>query len=136
MDARLKATLGFLEKLNAHPDKVTAKDIDALRTEGIGDEAIRDVIYICSQFYIINRIVDALDLSIPSEQAFTRFAARSLRHAQFATCQIVRTSCPWTVGRKSPGTCRRPQSGFTATQRGRRCGQWGRKRKEHERQLP
>lgn len=78
VDAKVMATLGFLEKLNAHPDKITTTDINALRAAGVGDEAIGDVIYICSQFNLINRIVDALDLNIPSERTFTRFAAPSL----------------------------------------------------------
>lgn len=80
---KTKATLGFLEKLTHSPDDITVADVRALRDAGVSEDAIRDVIYICCQFSTINRIVDALDMGVPSEQTFARFAALSLPLARF-----------------------------------------------------
>ncbi|MEO7003515.1 MAG: hypothetical protein ABI068_16960 [Ktedonobacterales bacterium] len=63
---RLSAALGLLEKLTLTPDDVQPTDVAALRTAGVSDQAITDVIYVCFLFNVIDRVADALDFDIPA----------------------------------------------------------------------
>jgi alkylhydroperoxidase family enzyme len=75
----LRATLAFLERLNRVPDDVQAADVAALRTAGVGRDAIRDAIYVCALFNVIDRVADALAFDVPSPDAFARSARVLLR---------------------------------------------------------
>jgi hypothetical protein len=68
---RLRATLGFVEKLTVSPDEVTPDDAAALRAAGVSGPAIIDAVYVCVGFNIINRLADALDFRIPPPRAFS-----------------------------------------------------------------
>jgi len=68
---KLRATLGFLEKLTLSPKAVGREDVAALRVAGLNDSAIRDATYVCVGFNIINRIADALDFTVPPPKVFT-----------------------------------------------------------------
>ena len=48
IDSRLRATLGFLEKLTLHPNDVRAADVAPLRAVGVSDVAIEDAINVCA----------------------------------------------------------------------------------------
>jgi uncharacterized peroxidase-related enzyme len=63
---KVRAILGFLEKLTLRPDDVTPSDVDAVRAAGVRDEAIEDAIYVCAAFNMIDRIADALGFKIPT----------------------------------------------------------------------
>lgn len=78
IDDRLRATLGFLEKLTVFPREIDSKDIAELRRTGLTDRAILDATYVCVGFNIIGRIANALGFDIPSEELFSR-AAKLLR---------------------------------------------------------
>lgn len=69
--SKLRATLGFIEKLTVSPEQVTPDDAAALRAEGVSGRAITDVVYVCVGFNIINRIADALGFRIPPPRAFS-----------------------------------------------------------------
>lgn len=71
---KLRATLGFLEKLTLSPKAVGPKDVAALRVAGLNDSAIRDATYVCVGFNIITRIADALDFTVPPPEVFTSSA--------------------------------------------------------------
>jgi alkylhydroperoxidase family enzyme len=73
----LRATLGFLEILTARPAELTRSDIDAMRAAGVSDDAIEEAIYICFLFSIMDRLADAFDFPILSEEE-NKFAARVL----------------------------------------------------------
>ena len=64
---RLSTTLGLLEKVTLHADDVGAQDIAAVRETGVSDEAIRQALYVCSVFNIINRVANALDFGWETE---------------------------------------------------------------------
>src|SRR5213075_2197332 len=72
IDGKLRATLGFLEKLTLSPKAVGPEDMAGLRVTGLSDSAIRDATYVCVGFNIITRIADALDFEIPPPKAFIR----------------------------------------------------------------
>ncbi len=62
----VRVAFGFLEKLNARPEEIGPDDIQALRDAGLSDEAIRDAIYVCASFNVIDRLADAFGFDVPS----------------------------------------------------------------------
>lgn len=69
----------FIEKLTATPDDVTPEDVQVLRNHGLGDEEIEDAIYICVAFNIIDRLADAFDFEVPTQERMRKTAKFLLR---------------------------------------------------------
>jgi alkylhydroperoxidase family enzyme len=82
VDERLRATLGFLQRLTLHPEEVGPEDIAALHVAGVDDDAIRDAAYVCTIFNVIDRISDALDFAVPPPRTLA-VGARFLLHAGY-----------------------------------------------------
>ncbi|GHO91101.1 hypothetical protein KSF_011490 [Reticulibacter mediterranei] len=76
---KLRAMLGFLEKLTLAPEQIGVEDIAPLHAAGISNQAIEDALYICMYFHCINRIADALNVDIPSAEMFISGAERLLK---------------------------------------------------------
>jgi len=74
IDKKLRAALNLIEKLTLTPDQIESGDIEALRTEGLSDEAIEDAIHVTVLFNIMNRIADSLGFEIPTAKGFARAA--------------------------------------------------------------
>lgn len=70
LDAKLRATLRFLEKLTLHPDDVRPADVAPLRAAGLSDEAIADAIHVCALFNIYDRMADALAWYLPDRAGY------------------------------------------------------------------
>jgi alkylhydroperoxidase family enzyme len=70
IDAKLRATLGFLEKLTREPEAVTADDLAPLRRESVSDAAIEEAIHVCVLFNIYDRLADSLEFQIPDQDGF------------------------------------------------------------------
>ena len=64
----VRTAFGFLERLNALPEEIGPEDIQALRDAGLSDEAIRDAIYVCASFNVIDRLADAFGFDVPSPE--------------------------------------------------------------------
>jgi alkylhydroperoxidase family enzyme len=75
IDEKLRATLRMLAKLTLHPDDFRPADVDAVRSLGVTDAALRDAICVCALFNIATRCADSLDFdpSTSSGQALARF---------------------------------------------------------------
>ena len=56
---RDKALFEFLEKMNAHSNRIRKADIDALKVVGWSEEAIYDAITVCALFRFYNAWIDA-----------------------------------------------------------------------------
>lgn len=56
---QLRATLAFVRKQARDHDRPSASDVDAMRSAGVSEEAIRDAIVICGAFSVLTRIADA-----------------------------------------------------------------------------
>lgn len=69
---RLRAVLGYLEKLTLHPDEIEAGDVAPLRAAGVSDAAIEDAVHICANFNLINRLGDALGFEIQDVGSYQR----------------------------------------------------------------
>jgi alkylhydroperoxidase family enzyme len=76
IDEKLRATLGFLEKLTLRPDEFTRRDADDVRATGVSDEALVDALHVGALFNMIVRLADALGWDVPS---FDEFYARADR---------------------------------------------------------
>jgi len=74
IDERLRATLGFIEKLTLRPAELTPDDAAAVRTAGVSDEALVDAIHVAALFNAIVRLADSLGWDVP---AFEHFQARA-----------------------------------------------------------
>ncbi|HTG31687.1 MAG TPA: hypothetical protein VLB76_02055 [Thermoanaerobaculia bacterium] len=57
---KLRAMLGFLEKLTLNPAGIGPDDVAPLRAAGLTDEKIEDAIHVCALFNVINRVADSL----------------------------------------------------------------------------
>jgi alkylhydroperoxidase family enzyme len=79
VDAPLRATLGFLARLNATPEAVGPADVAALRAAGVACDAIRDAVYVCACFNVIDRVADALAFDVPTPAEFAKGARVLLR---------------------------------------------------------
>jgi alkylhydroperoxidase family enzyme len=79
IDARLRATLAYLEKLTRTPDAIGAADVRALVEQGVTKEAILEANYVCYLFCIYDRLADALDWDVPSTAAFEASARMLLK---------------------------------------------------------
>jgi len=79
IDPKLRATLGFLEKLTLTPAEVRPADLAPLRGAGVTDEAIEDAIQVCALFSVYNRLADSLGFHVPAgdgHAALARFVLK------------------------------------------------------------
>jgi alkylhydroperoxidase family enzyme len=78
IDDKLRATLGFVEKLTLRPEELTRADADAVRAAGVSDEALVDAIHVAALFNMIVRLADSLGWDVPPFEAFYGRAQRML----------------------------------------------------------
>ena len=64
LDATTRAILEFAEKVTLAAYTVQSSDLDLLRSHGLDDETIFDVVEITGFFNSINRIADALGVEL------------------------------------------------------------------------
>ena len=76
---KLRAMLGFLEKLTLHPEEVGPADMAPLRQAGLTDEEIADAIHVCASFNLINRVADSLGFELQKQVGYHRYAATLLK---------------------------------------------------------
>ena len=76
---RLRATLNFLETLTLRPTEVNATTMRGLKAAGVSDRAIREAIYVCFLFNVLDRLADALDFTLPTEEEAQKIGNISFR---------------------------------------------------------
>ena len=74
VDERLRAALGFVEKLTLRPEELGPADADMARAAGVSDDALVDAIHVAALFNMIVRLADSLGWDVPS---FDEFSARA-----------------------------------------------------------
>ena len=77
VDPKVRATLGFLEKLTLAPAEVRPVDVAPLRGAGVSDAAIEDAIHVCVLFNIYDRLADSLSFHLPGPDGYAA-SGRSL----------------------------------------------------------
>ena len=55
----LRETLRFLQKVTLEPAAVGPEDAARVRAAGVSDVAIRDALYVCAGFNLIDRLADS-----------------------------------------------------------------------------
>ena len=73
-DERVRATLGFLERLTLEPGSIGPEDGERVRAAGVSDGALADAIRVCALFNTIDRIADALGFDVPPDEVFAERA--------------------------------------------------------------
>jgi len=73
---KLRAMLGFLEKLTLRPAGVGPDDAVALRAAGLSDEEIESAIHVCALFNVINRVADSLGFETADADGYRKGARR------------------------------------------------------------
>jgi uncharacterized peroxidase-related enzyme len=79
---KLRAALGFVEKLTLRPAEVGPADVAPLRAAGLTGEEIEDAIHVCALFNVINRAADSLGFQ-PADEKGYRNGARFLLSAGY-----------------------------------------------------
>ena len=67
LDERLRAMLGYLNKMTLTPDAVGKEDIDALRDNGLSDAEIAEAVNVGFTFNVIDRLADAFNFEVPDK---------------------------------------------------------------------
>lgn len=76
---RVRAMLGFLEKLVQAPESLTPADATTLRDSGLSDAAIEDAIHVCALFSVYTRLADSFVFDIPDDAGFAQSASMLLK---------------------------------------------------------
>lgn len=76
---KVRAALGFIEKLVANPDGITAADVAPLRAAGVSEDAIEDAIHVCTLFSVYVRLADSFEFDIPDAFGFDMSARMLLK---------------------------------------------------------
>jgi alkylhydroperoxidase family enzyme len=75
---KLRAMLGFIEKLTLTPDAIGPADVAPLRAAGIGDQGIEDAIAVCAAFNAIVRMADSFKFDLMANPDEYKVAGRGL----------------------------------------------------------
>jgi alkylhydroperoxidase family enzyme len=78
VDQRLRATLGFIEKLTLRPAELTTEDAAQVLAAGVGEDALVDAIHVAALFNMIVRLADSLGWDVPTFEEFHARADRML----------------------------------------------------------
>ncbi len=70
VDDKLRATLGYIEKLTLRPDELTSADADEVLATGVSRDALVDAIHVAALFNMIVRLADSIGWDVPPWEAF------------------------------------------------------------------
>lgn len=76
---RLRATLTYLEALTLRPTEVNAGTMRGLEAAGVSRQAIREATYVCFLFNVLDRLADALDFALPTEEEAQKIGSITFR---------------------------------------------------------
>ena len=79
LDDKHKALFRFVEKVNDDSPRISADDMNHLRTLGWNDEALYFAITVCALFNFYNRWVDATGVHAMSDEAHREGGKRMAR---------------------------------------------------------
>jgi alkylhydroperoxidase family enzyme len=70
VDDKLRATLGFIEKLTLRPQELTPNDAIEVLSAGVSKAALVDAIHVAALFNMIVRLADSFGWDVPPWEAF------------------------------------------------------------------
>jgi len=65
IDARMKTTLAFLEKLTLAPAEVGPEDVAPVLAAGVSRKGVEEAVYVAALFNVVDRLADAFDFELP-----------------------------------------------------------------------
>ena len=74
----VRSTLDLLQKVTLSPGAVGREDVEAVRAEGVSDEAIEDALTVCACFNLIDRVADSLGFDLPEQEVHAAYAGQFL----------------------------------------------------------
>ena len=74
IEGKLRAALALARKLTLAPDEFGADDLRAILNAGVSEDAVRDAIYVCFAFNLIDRVSDSLGFDLMDERGYRRGA--------------------------------------------------------------
>ena len=81
VNEKVRAALGFLEKMTLRPDDLVAADADVVRAAGVGVDALIDAMHVGALFTMIVRIADSLGFEVPPAEALVARAEWRLNNS-------------------------------------------------------
>jgi uncharacterized peroxidase-related enzyme len=69
LTARTKALIDYALKLNSQPNRIVKRDLDALRTFGVSDSEILDLVLLTGYMNFVNRIAQGLGVEHDEQEA-------------------------------------------------------------------
>ena len=81
VNEKVRAALGFLEKMTLRPDDLVAADAEAVRAAGVGVDALIDAMHVGALFTMIVRIADSLGFEVPPAEALVARAEWRLNNS-------------------------------------------------------
>ena len=78
VDERLRATLGFLEKVTLEPGDLTPEDAETVLAAGVSREALVDAIHVAALFNMIVRLADSFGWYVPPDEELAARAGMRL----------------------------------------------------------
>jgi uncharacterized peroxidase-related enzyme len=76
---RLRATLGYLEKITKKPDQLSPADAQTVLDAGVSRPAFEDAIAVAAVFAVITRYANALNFAIPTDAEYDKAATMLLK---------------------------------------------------------
>jgi hypothetical protein len=64
------AAVGLVRKLTLAPEEVGADDLRTILNAGVSEDAVKDVVYVCCVFNLIDRVSDALGFDLMDEKGY------------------------------------------------------------------
>jgi hypothetical protein len=74
IDEKLRATLGFLQKLCVDPENVGADDAQLVLATGVSPRALEDAVWVCTNFSIFTRVADGLGFDMLDDKGWANVA--------------------------------------------------------------
>jgi uncharacterized peroxidase-related enzyme len=90
--------LAFARKLNFHPPRVTAEDVQRLRDAGFDDRAVLDIVLVVSLFNFMNRLADGL--GVEAEPHFIEQKTQGDARAEAALANSADSPAPGSAAER------------------------------------
>ena len=79
IDEKLRAMLGFIEKVTLLPTEVKGEDLRPVLAAGVTPRGVEDALFVMAMFSTITRCADAFGFAIPDEKGFEASGKSLLR---------------------------------------------------------
>lgn len=79
IDEKLRATLGYLERVTLSPQQVTADDARAVLARGVSPQALAQALDVLFVFNIFDRLADSMGWEVCTPEVFRKWGGILLK---------------------------------------------------------